>query len=75
MVDFNKPLKLTRDHRENQTIRVIATDRVCPVGFNYVLLVRNPNAMFGDEEFVVTAKEDGTISGQGFSGKVVNISG
>lgn len=75
MVNFEKPL-LIRDKfgniRTDQTVRVIATDRICPVDFCYVLLVRNPKAMFGDEEFIITAREDGTISGRGFDGVVFN---
>lgn len=75
MVDFTRPLVIKDKRgrlRKGQTIRVICKDRTCPVGFRYVLLVYNQDAMFGPEEFVVKAREDGTISGQGFDGTVCN---
>ena len=60
-MDFTRRLKTSK----GQAVRILCTDRVCPVGFSVVALVRNARAMFGDEEFVVVYKPDGSPSDNG----------
>lgn len=74
MLDFNLPLTIVEISRNPDypdrvcfydSIRVIATDRICPVDYRYILLVRDAGAMFGEEEFIVKANPEGKLSAQG----------
>lgn len=84
-VDFDKPLVVIRskerypdsfDHRRDEyivesyaNIRVLCRDRISPVGYSAVVLLNNPKAYFGPEEYVCDVRPDtGSINHKGFSG-------
>ena len=49
-----------------ERIRVLATDRICPVNFSVVIGVYDQRAYFGPEEFIYTVNpKTQAVSGQG----------
>lgn len=54
------PKTRTTPYEGVRGIRVLATDRICPVGFTTVIAVHK-NGMFGPEEFIWNVDADGVI--------------